>query len=473
MRKWIVETEQRSLRDCHPSRKRAAAHPGSAPDGRGDRSPLARAARRRGRARGGHRRGRRRLPLGLAEHGAADRGARGARSPRTPARGTRSPWPTARPRCTSSALAAGLGPGDEVVVPSMTFVATVNAIAYTGATPVFADIVGLTEPWLDPARSRRRITPRTKAIMTMAYGGHPGETAALAALADERGLLLLEDAAHAAGSRVGGRHLGTFGRGRRVQLLLEQEPRGRRGRHGRHRRRRGRRAHAAAALARDDDADLGSPSRPRLRLRRRRRSASTTASTSRAARSAPPPPGAPRRRQRPRAAQLDARYRELLGGVDGRRARARRRSPGARLAHHLFTVVLDGGRRSRRVRARRSPTGASRRACTTRPPIASRSTRAARRTCPSRTPTRARAVTLPMFAHMTGGAGRARRRGARGSARMSAPADPGRRAVILAGGKGTRSGRSRRSCRSRSCRWATGRSSRSSSSSCASAGSRA
>src|SRR5512133_1881851 len=46
--------------------------------------------------------------------------------------------------------AAGLGPGDEVVVPSMTFVATVNAIAYTGATPVFADVAGLTEPWLVP-----------------------------------------------------------------------------------------------------------------------------------------------------------------------------------------------------------------------------------------------------------------------------------------------------------------------------------
>src|SRR3954452_1293639 len=96
-------------------------------------------------------------------------------------------------------IAAGLGPGDEVVVPSMTFVATVNAVAYTTATPVFADVVGLTEPWLDPDAVAAAIGARTKAIMTMAYGGHPGQTPALLAIARERGLALLEDAAHAAG----------------------------------------------------------------------------------------------------------------------------------------------------------------------------------------------------------------------------------------------------------------------------------
>src|SRR5512132_3133102 len=91
--------------------------------------------------------------------------------------------------------AAGLGPGDEVVVPSMTFVATVSAIAYTGATPVFADIVSTSEPWLDPDAVQAALTARTKAIMTMAYGGHPGSTQAVAALAREHGLVLLEDAA--------------------------------------------------------------------------------------------------------------------------------------------------------------------------------------------------------------------------------------------------------------------------------------
>src|ERR671923_473069 len=63
-------------------------------------------------------------------------------------------------------LATGLGPGDEVVVPSMTFVATINAVAYTGATPVFADIAGPTEPWLAAEAVEAAITPRTKAIMT-------------------------------------------------------------------------------------------------------------------------------------------------------------------------------------------------------------------------------------------------------------------------------------------------------------------
>jgi dTDP-4-amino-4,6-dideoxygalactose transaminase len=108
-------------------------------------------------------------------------------------------------------LAAGLRPGDEVIVPSLTFVATVNAVAYTGATPVFADIAGLDRPWLSAAAVERAITPRTKAIASMTYAGHPGETEALAALARERGLLLLEDVAHGAGTRIGGRHVGTFG----------------------------------------------------------------------------------------------------------------------------------------------------------------------------------------------------------------------------------------------------------------------
>src|SRR3954447_26851230 len=108
--------------------------------------------------------------------------------------------------------ASGLGAGDEVIVPTLTFVATVNAVAYTGATPVFADVVSLTEPWLSVAAAEAAITPRTRAIMNMTYGGHCGDTEALAALCAERGLTLLEDTAHAAGSRVRGRHLGTFGR---------------------------------------------------------------------------------------------------------------------------------------------------------------------------------------------------------------------------------------------------------------------
>lgn len=108
-------------------------------------------------------------------------------------------------------LAANLGPGDEVIVPSMTFVATANAIAYTGARPVFADIASVTEPWLSAAAVEEAITDRTRGVMAMCYGGHPGEIEAIARLCEERGLFLLEDAAHGLGARLGGRHMGTFG----------------------------------------------------------------------------------------------------------------------------------------------------------------------------------------------------------------------------------------------------------------------
>ena len=108
-------------------------------------------------------------------------------------------------------LAVELGAGDEAIVPSMTFVATANAVAYTGARPVFADIVSVTEPWLSVEAARAAITDRTRAIMAMSYGGHPGQIAELQQLCDERGLILLEDAAHGLGTRLGHQHAGTFG----------------------------------------------------------------------------------------------------------------------------------------------------------------------------------------------------------------------------------------------------------------------
>src|SRR5689334_13158220 len=109
--------------------------------------------------------------------------------------------------------AGGLGRGDDVVVPALTFVATVNAIAYTGARPVFADITALDRPWLSRATAESALTDRSRAIMTMAYGGHPGEIRELAELAAERSLALFEDAAHAIGTVVNGRHVGRFGSG--------------------------------------------------------------------------------------------------------------------------------------------------------------------------------------------------------------------------------------------------------------------
>ncbi len=240
-------------------------------------------------------------------------------------------------------LAVGLGPGDEVIVPSLTFVASVNAIAYTGATPVFADIAGLDAPWLDPASVAAARTERTKAVMHVPYGGHAGETAALAAWCEREGLILLEDTAHSVGSRLDGRHLGTFGAAgafsffsnknlavgeggaltvaddavaERIRLLRS---------HGmttltwdRHR------GHAASY----DVVELGFNYRidePRAAL-----------ASSRLARIDA---------ENAQRAELDARYRELLEPLGLICALGPR--PGVGRAFHLFCVVLPAGRRPR------------------------------------------------------------------------------------------------------------------------------
>jgi perosamine synthetase len=108
-------------------------------------------------------------------------------------------------------LAAGVGPGDEVIVPSFTFAATGNSVALTGATPVFADIEPATFS-LDPAAVEASITSRTKAIMPVHLYGHPAKMHELAAIAEKHGLRLFEDAAQAHGASLGGRAVGTFGR---------------------------------------------------------------------------------------------------------------------------------------------------------------------------------------------------------------------------------------------------------------------
>ena len=108
-------------------------------------------------------------------------------------------------------LAAGVGPGDEVIVPSFTFAATANSVALTGATPVFADI----EPdtfCLDPAAVAAAVTERTRAIMPVHLYGHPADMHALRGVADAHDLELYEDAAQAHGASLDGRPVGTFGR---------------------------------------------------------------------------------------------------------------------------------------------------------------------------------------------------------------------------------------------------------------------
>lgn len=108
-------------------------------------------------------------------------------------------------------LAAGVGPGDEVIVPSFTFAATASAVVHCGATPVFADVVGDHDLGLDADDVERRVTARTRAVVAVHYAGYPAAVARLRALCDERGLALVEDAAHAPSATLGGRKLGTFG----------------------------------------------------------------------------------------------------------------------------------------------------------------------------------------------------------------------------------------------------------------------
>ncbi|GAA2247974.1 DegT/DnrJ/EryC1/StrS family aminotransferase [Streptomyces indiaensis] len=108
-------------------------------------------------------------------------------------------------------LAEGIGPGDEVIVPSVTFVATATSVCHVGATPVFADIDPRTFN-LDPASVAARITPATRAVMTVHYAGQPGDLDGLARVCGAAGVPLLEDAAQAAGAEYRGRPVGTFGR---------------------------------------------------------------------------------------------------------------------------------------------------------------------------------------------------------------------------------------------------------------------
>jgi dTDP-4-amino-4,6-dideoxygalactose transaminase len=110
------------------------------------------------------------------------------------------------------ALAAlGIGQGDEVIVPSLTFVATVNAVRYVGATPVFADIVGHDDFSIDPKHVAALIGPRTRAILPMHYAGFACDMEALCTLAAKHGLAMVEDAAHAPATTYRGQHVGTFG----------------------------------------------------------------------------------------------------------------------------------------------------------------------------------------------------------------------------------------------------------------------
>lgn len=108
-------------------------------------------------------------------------------------------------------VVAGLGPGDEAILPSLTFVATANAVRYTGAQPVFVDIQSESDLNISPRAIEEAITPKTRAILVVHYGGYACDMAAILSLAKEHNLVVIEDAAHAAGSWLEGRMLGTLG----------------------------------------------------------------------------------------------------------------------------------------------------------------------------------------------------------------------------------------------------------------------
>jgi dTDP-4-amino-4,6-dideoxygalactose transaminase len=97
-------------------------------------------------------------------------------------------------------LALGAGPGDTVICPSLTFVATANAIRYTGATPVFADVTSVANCNIAPASIAAQIDARTKGICVVHYGGYPCDMAPILALARRHGLYVVEDVAHAPGA---------------------------------------------------------------------------------------------------------------------------------------------------------------------------------------------------------------------------------------------------------------------------------
>ena len=108
-------------------------------------------------------------------------------------------------------LAAGIGPDDEVIVPSLTFIADLNAVRVSGGNVVLADIVSKDDWAMSPADIARKITPKTKAILIVHYAGYACDMDAITDLCRQHKLKLIEDCAHAPGGEYKGRKLGTFG----------------------------------------------------------------------------------------------------------------------------------------------------------------------------------------------------------------------------------------------------------------------
>jgi dTDP-4-amino-4,6-dideoxygalactose transaminase len=110
-----------------------------------------------------------------------------------------------------SVVACGCGPSDEVILPSLNFAAAANVVRHAGATPVFCDVIGESDPNLDPRDLEVAVGPRAKAIVALHYGGFPCDMDAVLAIAARDGLAVIEDAAHAPGATYRGHACGTLG----------------------------------------------------------------------------------------------------------------------------------------------------------------------------------------------------------------------------------------------------------------------
>ena len=293
--------------------------------------------------------------------------------------------------------AAGLGPGDEVLVPSLTFVATVNAVRYVGATPVLVDIAGPFEPWMSYRACAEAIGPATRAILHMGYGGHAGELTAIARLAKERDLLLLQDAAHALGTSVDGRQVGSLGLASAFSFFANKNL-----------------AIGEGGMVTTSDEELAA----RVRLLRSHGMTTLTWDRHRghAAGYDVVALGYNYRLDEPRAAlgmrrldrldaenrrrrQLDAAYRTALDGIARCTSPA---LPGDASAHHLFTIVLEEDVDRDDFRRRLAERGLQ--TSVHYPPVHRFSMHAGdHRELPLTEAYGDRTVTLPMFAHMTDG----------------------------------------------------------------------
>ena len=114
---------------------------------------------------------------------------------------------TAALHCAVSAI--NVGPGDEVIVPTMTFAATANCVMYRGGTPVFADVLSSTL-LIDPAEVEAKLTPRTAAVIAVDYAGHPCDYDKLREITDRKGIRLIADACHSLGGSYKGRSVGSL-----------------------------------------------------------------------------------------------------------------------------------------------------------------------------------------------------------------------------------------------------------------------